>query len=150
MPLSTALLPLVLAAVATTAPAPAPKIDWPAFLARHDLIWKRLPTKWEEGAFLGNGLIGAMVFATEDEGRQALAFQLGRTDVTDHRTGVEPMLAAPAAAHRAADAVPGREAGAPSARTRGGCRCGTRSGRAGCARTRGRSSCAATSTPSSR
>jgi alpha-L-fucosidase 2 len=93
MPLSTALLPLVLTAVATTAPAPA--IDWPAFLARHDLIWKRLPTKWEEGAFLGNGLIGAMVFATEDEGRQALAFQLGRTDVTDHRTGVEPMLAAP-------------------------------------------------------
>ena len=58
-------------------------------------MWKRLPTKWEEGAFLGNGLLGAMVFATEDEGRQALAFQLGRTDVTDHRTGVEPMLARP-------------------------------------------------------
>ncbi len=51
--------------------------------------------KWEEGAFLGNGLMGAMVFAPEDEGGQALAFQLGRTDVTDHRTGVEPMLARP-------------------------------------------------------
>jgi alpha-L-fucosidase 2 len=92
----TAALAAVLAAAAPAPASPTPAaIDWPAFLARQDLVWKRLPRKWEEGAFLGNGLIGAMVFAPEDEGGQALAFQLGRTDVTDHRTGVEPMLAVP-------------------------------------------------------
>ena len=62
-------------------------------------MWNRLPTNWEEGAFLGNGLMGAMVFAPEaaasDEPPRTLAFQLGRTDVTDHRAGKEPILARP-------------------------------------------------------
>ena len=31
-----------LPAQAAAAKAPSP-IDWPAFLARHDLVWKRLP-----------------------------------------------------------------------------------------------------------
>ena len=51
-----------------------------------------MPARWEEGAFLGNGLLGAMVFAPE---KQLLAFQLGRSDVTDHRAGHEPILARP-------------------------------------------------------
>ena len=62
------------------------------FLAQHDLVWKRVPAKWEEGAFLGNGLLGAMVFG---DGQACLAWQLGRTDVTDHRKGREAILARP-------------------------------------------------------
>jgi alpha-L-fucosidase 2 len=67
-------------------------IDWARFLADQDLTWTKLPTRWEEGAFLGNGLVGAMAYA--DQAR-ALSFQLGRTDVTDHRKGKEPILARP-------------------------------------------------------
>ncbi len=52
-------------------------IDWPAFLARHDLVWKRLPTRWEEGPFLGNGLIGAVMYAPDG----TLSWQLGRSDL---------------------------------------------------------------------
>ena len=67
-------------------------VDWPAFLARQDPIWNRLPARWEEGVFVGNGLLGAMVFS--DDGR-SLSWQLGRTDVVDHRPIVDPILASP-------------------------------------------------------
>src|SRR3954462_12365498 len=57
--------------VAPAARAAAPddaknRVDWPTFMARHDLVWNRLPTKWGEGAFTGNGLLGAMVYLTDD------------------------------------------------------------------------------------
>ncbi len=57
------------------------RIDWPAFLGRHDLVWKRPPDRWESGAFSGNGLLGANAYATED-GRSFL-WRIGRTDVVD-------------------------------------------------------------------
>ena len=78
---------LLPAAARAAGPAANVTVDWPAFLARHDLVWRRPPTRWEEGAFLGNGLLGAMAFAPEP---RRLAFQLGRTDVTDHQTGRGP------------------------------------------------------------
>src|SRR5690348_9325159 len=43
------------------------KVDWPKFLSRHDLIFNRPPEKWGEGAFTGNGLLGAMVYLTDDK-----------------------------------------------------------------------------------
>jgi hypothetical protein len=55
-------------------------IDWPAFLARQDPLWTKLPDKWGSGAFLGNGLLGANVFTTDDH--NALRWRIGRTDVT--------------------------------------------------------------------
>jgi alpha-L-fucosidase 2 len=78
-------------ALATAAP-PAKPVDWPRFLGQQDLLWSKLPSKWEEGAFLGNGLLGAMVFADQP---RALAFQLGHTGVTEHRKVKEPILARP-------------------------------------------------------
>lgn len=62
---------------------PTEAIDWPSFLARHDLIWEDLPHQWNEGGFTGNGQLGAMVYADLEENR--LCFHLGRADVTDHR-----------------------------------------------------------------
>src|SRR5437773_175182 len=59
------------------------KVDWPAFLARHDLVYNRLPARWQEGAFTGNGLLGAMVYVTDD--KSALRFRIGRSDVMDHQ-----------------------------------------------------------------
>jgi hypothetical protein len=55
------------------------KTDWPSFLARHDLVWNKLPTKWGEGAFTGNGLLGTMVYLTDDGA--AVRFRVGRSDV---------------------------------------------------------------------
>ena len=43
--------------------APAARVDWPVFLARHDLVWDRLPTRWGESAFIGNGRLGATIDA---------------------------------------------------------------------------------------
>jgi len=44
----------------------AAKVDWPTALAPHDLVWKRLPTKWEESPFLGNGWMGTMLYLSRE------------------------------------------------------------------------------------
>ena len=58
------------------------RIDWPAFLGRHDLVWEVLPATFDHGAFLGNGLLGATIYT---DGPDRLRFEIGRSDVTDHR-----------------------------------------------------------------
>ena len=57
-------------------------VDWPAFLSRHDIVWDKLPAKFDHGAFLGNGLMGTMIYT---DGPNRLRFETGRSDVTDHR-----------------------------------------------------------------
>src|SRR4051812_25576123 len=86
------LLPLLVVALLwSSAPAvAAPSIDWPKFLARHDLVWTRLPEKWEEGAFLGNGMMGAVAYGVA---KDALGWELGRSDVTERRPAGHPMRA---------------------------------------------------------
>jgi hypothetical protein len=59
------------------------KIDWPGFMAQHDLIWEDLPLQWNEGAFCGNGQLGMMIYVNRND--NGIVFQLGRQDVTDHR-----------------------------------------------------------------
>lgn len=59
------------------------QVDWEEFLGRHDPIWEQLPRQWNEGAFVGNGQLGMMVYATFKDNR--IDFHLGRQDVTDHR-----------------------------------------------------------------
>ena len=67
-------------------------IDWPSFLSRHDLLWQTKPVRWGEGAFLGNGLLGVMVYGEEHrDKRHVLRFVLGRTDVTASRKGAFPV-----------------------------------------------------------
>lgn len=68
---------------------PPPKLDinWPEFLGRHDLVWEETPRQWNEGGFVGNGLLGMMVYTTLDDNR--IDFHLGRSDVTDHRLAPE-------------------------------------------------------------
>jgi hypothetical protein len=52
-------------------------VDWAVFLARHDLVWDRLPTGWGESAFIGNGRLGATIDARDS----ALGWTINRTDV---------------------------------------------------------------------
>jgi len=57
-------------------------VDWEVFLRRHDLIWETLPARFDDGAFLGNGLLGAMIYR---DGDNRLRWEMGRSDVTEHR-----------------------------------------------------------------
>ncbi|MEI6654371.1 MAG: glycoside hydrolase family 95-like protein [Verrucomicrobiota bacterium] len=58
------------------------RVDWPGFLARQDLTWERLPAKFDDGAFLGNGLLGATIY---QDGDNRMRWEMGRADVTEHR-----------------------------------------------------------------
>lgn len=58
-------------------------IDWPQFLARHDLIWDQIPKNWGQAAFLGNGRLALYMYA--EPGQNALRFGLDNTDVYDRR-----------------------------------------------------------------
>jgi alpha-L-fucosidase 2 len=70
-------LSLTLACSAVRAQSrPASRVDWPAFLARHDLVWNRLPSRWGESAFIGNGRLGATI----DVRDSALGWTINRTD----------------------------------------------------------------------
>ena len=63
-------------------------MDWPAFLSQHDPIWERLPATWMEGAFIGNGRLGAMIYkgdGEEEPGADVLAWTIGRSDLYDDR-----------------------------------------------------------------
>ncbi|MFI1868375.1 glycosyl hydrolase family 95 catalytic domain-containing protein [Streptomyces jumonjinensis] len=57
--------------------------EWERFLADQDLIWKRLPRAWYEGPFLGNGLLGSILYA--EPGEDALRFTVHHSQVQDHR-----------------------------------------------------------------
>jgi alpha-L-fucosidase 2 len=65
------------------------KVNWDKLLSRNDLVFDSLSTKWEEGAFLGNGLLGVMVYR---ENANTLRFDLGRTDVVDHIEGINASI----------------------------------------------------------
>ena len=44
------------------------------------LNWDKLPTHWGEGAFLGNGLLGVIIYSNDSH---SLTWELGRTDIYD-------------------------------------------------------------------
>ncbi len=78
MPLFRAIVLLTLAILPLHAGI-SDQVDWKSFLARHDMVWKRLPDRFENAAFTGNGHLGAMVFTTGDQ--KSLRWQMGRSDV---------------------------------------------------------------------
>jgi alpha-L-fucosidase 2 len=61
------------------------RVGWADFLDRQDLLMDRLAKDYYEAPFVGNGLLGAMLW--QEDGNR-LHLEIGRTDVTDHR--VEP------------------------------------------------------------
>ncbi len=79
------LLALSVTCSAQTKPTVTLRVDWATYLAQHDLLWDRVPADYFEGAFVGNGLLGAILFKDDTE-PNTLRFEIGRTDVYDHRT----------------------------------------------------------------
>lgn len=54
-----------------------------SYMKSQALVWEQLPYQWNEGAFVGNGIVGMMIYV--DSLDNSLTFWLGRGDVTDHR-----------------------------------------------------------------
>ncbi len=57
-------------------------VDWPNYIAQQDQVFKRVPQLWDEAPFVGNGVMGSMIFQTSDN---QLTIQIGRGDVQEHR-----------------------------------------------------------------
>lgn len=77
------------------------KIDWQSFLAKQNLVWDAVKYRgghfskdyrkvglrryyhqeWDDGAFIGNGMTGAMIYK---EAPDVYKFELGRNDVIAH------------------------------------------------------------------
>lgn len=60
-------------------------VDWPAFLQKQDLTWDVLPEHWYESAFMGNGMLGLMVYKEPEE--NYIRLETGHCGVHDHRPG---------------------------------------------------------------
>ena len=57
-------------------------VDWKTFLARHDLIWEQTPDNYFNAPFLGNGLLGALLYQPKNE---LLRLDIGSSEVLEHR-----------------------------------------------------------------
>ena len=64
---------------------PQLKVNWQEFLSRHDMIWDTMPGDYFEAPFVGNGLLGTIVFK-DNLLSNTLRFEIGRSDVYDHRS----------------------------------------------------------------
>lgn len=81
---------VAIAALCLTAPLPATSaetkageaVNWPAFLSASDPVWTRLPSEWWEAPYLGNGMLGTLIRQVD---ARTLEWQVGRSDVEDHR-----------------------------------------------------------------
>lgn len=68
-------------------------IDWPEFLARQDMVWDQVPTDWLQAPYLGNGMLGLMLFqegasrknAAATNEKNVLSLHVGRGDYYDNR-----------------------------------------------------------------
>lgn len=59
-------------------------INWEKFLSRNDMLFDTLTTKWSDGIYTGNGLIGNMIYMKDT---CSIRIEIGRTDIYDHRHG---------------------------------------------------------------
>jgi hypothetical protein len=60
------------------------KIDWNTFISKQNLTFNKLPKKWQEAPYFGNGFIGSMVYQ-DTTATNVIKIQVFRTDVHDHR-----------------------------------------------------------------
>lgn len=58
------------------------QIDWETFLSRHDLVWDKTPDSYFNAPFLGNGLLGAMLYQPSGN---MLRLDIGSSEVLEHR-----------------------------------------------------------------
>lgn len=60
------------------------EINWNKFISANDLVFNKMPDKWEEAPYFGNGFIGSMIYR-DTSAKNKIIIQVFRTDVHDHR-----------------------------------------------------------------
>ena len=75
--------------------------QWSAFLKQQDLLWRRMPTTWYEGPFLGNGRLASGVY--QEPGTNQVRFTVQHAEVQDHRPRTAGTTGAVPAAGRSPD-----------------------------------------------
>lgn len=63
----------------------ATSINWPDFLGRHDMVWDRVPHRWEVAPYTGNGNVGFLFYQAQGEAKNVISIYAGRHDYYDHR-----------------------------------------------------------------
>ena len=62
---------LLMAPGATEKPLVQLNLNWPAYMAQHDLLWDCVPEDYFAGAFVGNGLLGTIIFKDDIQPKYA-------------------------------------------------------------------------------
>ena len=60
-------------------------INWPDFMQKQDMVWNVIPATWDEAPFLGNGMMGTLIYKQPNE--NFIRFDVGNCSVHDHRPG---------------------------------------------------------------
>lgn len=71
------------------AQVPAGEVNWPVFMAKQTLKWDNLGKDYYSGVILGNGLLGTNIYKESDS---LIRFDIGRSDVVDHREKLLPTV----------------------------------------------------------
>jgi hypothetical protein len=66
-------------------------VDWKTFLSQHDMVWDKISAGYYSGAILGNGLLGANIYA-KDTITGFYRWDIGRSDVTESREGGQALF----------------------------------------------------------
>ena len=64
-------------------------VDWSDFLSRHDMVWDRIPNRWEVAPYTGNGNVGFLFYQAMGEAKNVISIYAGRHDYYDHRLAHE-------------------------------------------------------------
>ena len=64
-------------------------IDYDAFLKQHDMLWDRIPNRWEVAPYSGNGNVGFLFYQAKGESKNVISIYTGRHDYYDHREPFE-------------------------------------------------------------
>jgi alpha-L-fucosidase 2 len=62
-----------------------PMVDYEAFLGQHDMVWDRIPDRWEVAPYTGNGNVGFLFYQAQGEAKNVISIYAGRHDYYDHR-----------------------------------------------------------------
>ncbi|MGB6221998.1 glycosyl hydrolase family 95 catalytic domain-containing protein [Haloferula sp.] len=60
-------------------------VDYKEFLGQHDMIWDRVPHRWEVSPYSGNGNIGFLFYQGSRDRKNQISIHVGRHDYYDHR-----------------------------------------------------------------
>ncbi len=65
------------------------EVDYEAFLGQHDMLWDRMPHRFELAPYSGNGNIGFLIYRAKSEAKNVVSLHVGRHDYYDHRLPYE-------------------------------------------------------------